>query len=217
VPERAEFQVRGDRDPDRPGAAMKKGPAPGTGFIGSIGSFTVFHRGFDIMLKRVFMALLMVVAVAGLAQTASAQYMYLDANANGVHDTGDKLSANLSPTTVDLYVRTNMNRDGSTAVCDTGPEALTINQYQINLLAVNGTVTYSGFINQQSASMPTNFGEFNPDGIRYKNGYGGGTQLAPGTYRLCTLTITGQTGTPRIDIVDLVSGSADFTGFGSAC
>src|SRR5258705_12715063 len=142
--------------------------------------------------------------------------MYLDENANGVHGQGDKLNAKSKETTVDLYVRTNMNRDGTTAVCDTGPEPLTINQYQINLLAVGGTVTYSGFINQQ-ASMPTNFGELNPDGVRYKNGFGGGTNNPAGTYRLCTITITGATDSPRIDIVDLVNGSADYTGFGSAC
>src|SRR5881396_2198537 len=176
-----------------------------------------FHRGFDIMLKRVFMALLTVVAVAGLAQTASAQYMYLDSNANGVHDTGDKLNANGTPTTVDVWVQTNTNRNGSTATCDTGTEPLTINQYQVNLLAVNGTVTYSGFINQQSATMTFGFGELNPDGVRYKKGFGGGTQLAPGNYRLCTLTITGVGQTPRIDIVDQVVGSNDFTGFGTAC
>jgi len=147
---------------------------------------------------------------------ASAQYMYLDANANGVHDAADRLNANGTPTTADLYVSTNQNRDGSTATCDTGTELLTINQYQIDLIAVGGTVTYSGFTNLQS-SMPTNFGEVNPNGIVYKNGYGGGTQNAAGTYKLATLTITGATGTPRIDIVDLVAGSADYTGFGTAC
>jgi flagellar hook capping protein FlgD/putative Ig domain-containing protein len=151
------------------------------------------------------------------AVPATAQYMYLDANANGVHDSGDRLNANGTATTVDLFVQTNTNRDGSTAVCDTGPEPLTINQYQINLLAVGGTVTYSNFINQQAATMTFAFGEFNPDGVRYKNGFGGGTQLPVGTYRLCTLTITGATGSPRIDIVDQVSGSPDFTGFGTSC
>src|SRR5882672_5808953 len=167
-------------------------------------------------MKLSLRALLIIVATAGFAQVASAQYLFLDTNGNLVHDTGDRLNANGTPTTVDLYVRTNQNRDGSLAMCDTGPEALTINQYQFNLLAVGGTVTYSGFANRQ-ALMPFSVGELNPDGVRYKNGYAGGTQLAPGTRRLCSLIITGVSGFPRIDIVDLVSGSLDFTGFGTSC
>src|SRR5216117_2192112 len=163
------------------------------------------------------LALFAAVLTLPFAIPASAQYMYLDSNANGVHDVGDRMNANGTATTADLYVITNQNRDGSTATCDTGTEPLTINQYQVNLLAVNGTVTYSGFINQQSATMTFGFGEFNPDGVRYKNGFGGGTQLAPGNYRLCTITITGVGQTPRIDIVDQVVGSNDFTGFGTAC
>jgi len=168
-------------------------------------------------MKRSLKTLLTVVAIAGFAQAANAQYMYLDANGNGVHDTADRLNANGTTTTVDLYVRTNQNRDGSPAVCDTGTEPLTINQYQINLLAIGGTVTYTNFINQQAATMTFSFGEFNPDGVRYKNGFGGLTQLAPGNYRLCTLTITGVSGSPRIDIVDYVNVTGDFTGFGTSC
>src|SRR5439155_1077260 len=60
-------------------------------------------------------------------------------------------------------------------------------------------------------------GELNPDGVRYKNGHYGIQYLPPGLFRLCTLTITGTSGTPRIDIVDLVSASTDFTGFGTQC
>src|SRR5216117_398844 len=163
------------------------------------------------------LALFAAVLTLPFAIPASAQYMYLDSNANGVHDVGDRMNANGTATTADLYVITNQNRDGSTATCDTGTEPLTINQYQINLIAVGGTVTYSGFINQQAATMTFGFGEFNPDGVRYKNGFGGGTQLAAGSYKLCTITITGVGQTPRIDIVDQVVGSNDFTGFGTAC
>jgi PKD repeat protein len=167
-------------------------------------------------MNRLLKVLLTIVAVAGFAREAGAQYMYLDTNGNGVHDTGDRLNANGTPTTVDLYVRTNQNRDGSTAVCDTGDGPLTINVYWINLMAAGGTVTYSGFVNRQP-TMTAAFGELNPDGVRYKNGFGGAPQLAPGLYRCCTLTITGMTGSPRIDIVDAVSGSPDFTGFGTSC
>jgi PKD repeat protein len=75
-------------------------------------------------------------------------------------------------------------------------------------------VAYSGFVNQ-IASFNVNFGEINLGNTRYKNGYGGPAGLPPGTYRLATLTITGLSGLPRIDIVDLIAESADFTSFGT--
>ena len=169
------------------------------------------------MWTRILTAILTIVVVTGLAREAGAQYIYLDSNGNGVHDTGDRLSANGAATTVDVYLHTNLRRDGSVAVCDVGPFGeLSINEYAINLQAVGGTVTYSGFVNRQ-ATMPTSSGELNPDGVRYKNGFYGISYQPPGIFRLCTLTITGMSGTPRIDIVDLVSGSPSFTGFGTQC
>ena len=47
-----------------------------------------------------------------LALPAYAQYMYLDSNGNGIHDSGDKMNPNGTPTTVDVYLTTNLNRDG---------------------------------------------------------------------------------------------------------
>ena len=41
--------------------------------------------------------------------------------------------------------------------------------------------------------------------------------MSPGNYRLCTITITGNTGTPAVNIVDLITGTADLTSFGSHC
>lgn len=155
------------------------------------------------------------VAVAGLAPKASAQYMYLDANGNGVHDAGDKMNGNATPTTVDVYIDTNHNRDGSDATCDSGPEALTMNSYVVEMAVVNGRATFSGFVNQQP-TMTTSFLEVSSDST-YKNGFGQQSPIAAGIYKLCTVTITGQSGAPRIDIVDLVEGTADLTSFGGDC
>src|SRR5207247_480727 len=107
------------------------------------------HRRFDIMQKRLLTMLVVIVAIAGFAQVAHAQYMYLDSNANGIHDSGDKLNANGVATTVDVFLDTAHNRNGIASVCDTGDGILSINSYLVCLAAVNGTVTYSGFINQQ--------------------------------------------------------------------
>jgi len=151
-----------------------------------------------------------------VAPAARAQYMYLDSNGNGVHDPGDQLAANGTPKTVDIWIVTNRNRDGSVATCDVDASLpLGINSYVVNLLAVNGLVTYSGFVNQ-IPQFNVSFGELDPgDGLRYKNGFGGMTGLPPGPYRLGTLTITGLSGSPRVTFVDLVTGSSDFTSFGT--
>lgn len=98
-----------------------------------------------------------VVVFAGAVPQASAQYMYLDTNGDGVHSTADDLQPNGVPTTVDVWIRTNANRDGSPALCNTQDGDLTINSYVFNLEAVDGTVTYSGFINQQP-QWTVNFG-----------------------------------------------------------
>jgi hypothetical protein len=52
--------------------------------------------------------------------------------------------------------------------------------------------------------MATNFGEVNADSVYYKNGYGGLEALDPGKYALATVTLTGLTGSPSVDIIDLI-------------
>jgi PKD repeat protein len=173
------------------------------------------------MLKRLFTAILAVVAIAGFTQVATAQYMYLDSNANGIHDAGDVLNANGTPTTVDVWMNTNHNRDGTLVECNTQDGILQANSYVVNLIAQGGTVTYSGFINRQ-ANMVTNFGQVNAGDGQYKNGQGGSADpavaLPPGgPYLIMTITITGTGGSPSILINDLNSNSPDWTSFGTAC
>ncbi|HET9251866.1 MAG TPA: putative Ig domain-containing protein, partial [Candidatus Eisenbacteria bacterium] len=168
------------------------------------------------MLKRLFTTILAVVAIAGFASVADAQYMYLDSNGDGVHSAADVMNANGTPTTVDVWLRTNLNRDGSTAVCNQADGDLTMNSYVVSFAATGGNVTYSGFINRQT-TFAVAFGEVNAGNNLYKNGFGQQAALPPGTYRLATITITGTGGTPAVDIVDIVAGSADFTSFGVQC
>ena len=166
--------------------------------------------------NRAVTALLLISALVVLAPPARAQYMYLDANGNGVHDPGDQLAPNGTPTAVDLWVVTDHNRDGSLVTCLQDPTApMTLISYVINLAAGGGAVSYGGFTNYFGS---VGFGEINPgDGIRYKNGYGSPYPLPAGTYRVCKLTITGVSGTPHVDIVDLVQGSTESTSLGSNC
>jgi len=144
---------------------------------------------------------------------ASAQYMYLDSNGDGVHTTADLVNSG-GPTTIDVWLDTQHNRDGSLAVCypDT-TQPLTINSYVFSIRTTNGTATWSGFINRQP-TMTTAFGEHSSS-TEYENGFGGITPRPAGRYFLATIVMNTQSGTPSVDIVPSVSGSFDVTSFGT--
>src|SRR6266571_5391150 len=169
------------------------------------------------MSKQILVLLMAAVAVAGLAQDASAQYMYLDSNGNGVRDAGDRMSQNGDSTLVDIWLNTNTNRDGSAAVCNMDTATpLSFNHYFINIQAVGGTVDYRDFIPR---TLPDPIpGVVDPgDGVRFGAGFSSPYYYAAGLYRLGTLTITGFTGTPQINIVDSWSASPYLTSFGTPC
>ena len=163
--------------------------------------------------NRAVTALLLIAALVAVASPAVAQYMYLDANGNGVHDSGDRLAPNGTATTVDVWLDTNHNRDGSVATCDADPtQAMALNDYYLNFQTVGGLASYSGFVTH-FGNPP--LGEFNPgDGVRYGNGLIGiFSTLPPGLHRIATLTITGSSASPQVQIVDLVSGHSQYTMF----
>jgi len=150
-----------------------------------------------------------------LAPPATAQYLYLDSNGDGAHTAADVVSPTGS-TTVDVWLDTNHNRDGSTATCVTGDGELTINSYEFILKAQHGTVTWGSFTNLMSA-FTVNLG-LASSGTDYHNGFGGGTILSPGLYHLATLTITPTTGTPNIVVASSTSLNGGYlTSFGSQC
>ncbi len=172
------------------------------------------------MLRRLLTAVSVVVAMAGFTQVATAQYMYLDSNANGIHDPGDVLNANGTATTVDVWIFTNQNRDGTIVECNVDPSLpLNMNSYVVNLRALNGSVTYANFVNGFPL-FTTAFGEANAGAGQYKNGFGGPASAAVGPggpFKICTITITGTGGTPSIIINDINTDSQDFTSFGTRC
>jgi hypothetical protein len=133
-----------------------------------------------------------------------AQYLYLDSNGNGVHDSGDRMR--VCPTEVDVWLNTAMNRDGSPATCPFGTGALSLSHYEFELQAVGGTVTWGPMTNHM-AGFGLHLGYVTGDSIDpvfYHNGWAA-TSVAdlpvPGLYRLASLTISSATGSPRIDII----------------
>ena len=156
-------------------------------------------------------------AVLGYPSTSLSQYMYLDANGDGVNTNSDVLNPIGELTIVDIYLTTNRNANGSAARCVTGSDSLNVISYCLILEAVGGSVTYSGFVNQQS-KWGVAFGESNTGDGFYKNGFGGTAPLGPGgPYLLCSLAITASEGDPGIQIVPSFAGSPERTGFGTSC
>ncbi|HET9939476.1 MAG TPA: FG-GAP-like repeat-containing protein, partial [Candidatus Eisenbacteria bacterium] len=168
------------------------------------------------MISRAWMTVaLSVLTALLLVSPAHAQYMYLDSNGDGVRSTADVVNS-AGPTTIDVWLDTAHNRDGTLAVCypDT-TQPNTIGSYVFSLRAANGTAIWSGFVNRQS-TMTVAFGEHSSS-TEYENGYGGPSLLSAGLYRLATIVLTIQSGTPSVDIVPSITGAVDVTSFGSAC
>lgn len=144
-----------------------------------------------------------------------AQYIYLDTNGDGYPTTADLLNPTGS-TTLGIWLSTDVNRDGSPAVCPTAAGDLSLRSYEVILHARNGTVAWGAFSNR-IAEFTVGAGA-QSDGTDYWNGFTGVNELPPGTYLLATLDVSMLSGTPSLDFGAATSlGPGLHTGFGSAC
>jgi hypothetical protein len=147
-------------------------------------------------LRTAFLALLSVLLSATIPSTpVRAQYMYLDANSNGVHDPGDQVNS-AGTTTVDVWLDTDTNRNGTSPTCSSGSQAFSLTGYEFCLKVIGGGVAWGTFTNQR-ASFTVQFPLFS-DSTRYHNGFGGDTPLTAGTYKLATISFTVTSGNPYV-------------------
>ncbi len=127
-------------------------------------------------------------AFLALAGPARAQYMWLDSNGDGINDATDVLNPVGVPTTVDVYLDTAYNKDGSLANCDTGDGYLSFSMYFFNVAVTNGTAAFSDFQNLQPGLTVT-FGA-DSSSTEYAHGWGAAPWNPPGTYHLARFTVT---------------------------
>lgn len=111
-----------------------------------------------------------------LVSPAQAQYMFLDSNGDGVNDDADRIDQN-GTTTLDVWVDTATNRDGSPAICDVGAGGtrLSIFSWEIVLRAVGGTIEWGPLENMLRISgIPACFASDSDttDPVWYHNGWG---------------------------------------------
>lgn len=148
-----------------------------------------------------------------LVAPASAQYVFLDTNGDGVCNSSDVLvSAN---TSVDLYFDTDHNGDGSVATCPTG-EALSIDTYEFILHVTGpGNVTWGAWTNKIS-QFTVDLGTGSSLGD-YWLGFGGATFLPAGKYKVGSFAVT-VTGEPEVFFLSQTTlSSTRLTAFGSQC
>jgi len=166
---------------------------------------TVIHptipkaRAFHGCVKGGCVGLFVTVLLAGPVQ---AQYIYLDSNGDGIHTADDRMNKS-TPTTIDIWVDTDSNRDGTPATCDFGVGAMDMSSYEFVLQSVGGTVTW-GAMSNFIAAFSNNLARDSRDTtgtVYYHNGWGSSNSQPPGLYKLASLTATVATGSPRMDIV----------------
>jgi hypothetical protein len=170
-------------------------------------------------LRRPFLLFVLLSVALGLAvPPARAQYMFLDSNGDGVHTAADVITAT-GTTNFDIWLRTDKNRDGSTATCAVESAPLTINSYEVLIVAEAGTVSWQSVANLQptmSLKIPLVPAQSSSE-IYF--GFLGGTILPPGDYKLCRVAISVGTGTPSLRIGTPPSQIHNFaqTAFGCGC
>lgn len=154
-----------------------------------------------------------VCAALSFLQNAEAQYMYLDSDGDGLSTSNDTLRVP-GTTRVDIWLSTNRNRDGSTATCPSG-QALTLNSYEFLLRAIDGTVAWGPYTNNQPV-LGISLG-LTTTPTTHRAGYIGGSTLAAGTYQLGSVNVFVISGRPRIEIAAQDSNGGFATAFGSLC
>jgi hypothetical protein len=157
--------------------------------------------------------LLLCVAVLALAVgvPASAQYMYIDENGDGVCNSDDIIDN--TTTSVDVWLATNKNRDGSDALCPTG-EDLSLISYSF-ILRSSGGLTYGTWVDAVGFGVNLGTGQAGNDRWVAR---GTGTPIPPDTYKLGTQNVTVSAGTPVLSIVTNTSAATSVrTTFGSVC
>ncbi len=173
------------------------------------------HGYFQVVRALVFLAVLLGSTAVHPTPTA-AQYMYLDANGDGVHTDADVVPMS-GAVTFDVWLVTDRNRDGSAATCAQSPGTLlNLRSYSFVLRVSNGRILFSVPVNRVATFTLPPLGSVMSQELSFFAE--GAVALPAGRYRLAS--VSGQTtlGTPLLSFAP-GSSSTPFlvTGFGSDC
>jgi len=157
-----------------------------------------------------------------------AQYMYLDANGDGVHTDADILNPTGS-THVSVWVVTNHNRDGSLQTCNSHTGAphswdtsspdpgLDIFSYDIYLVVTHGTVVWGDFDDAIGfKKLPNDAYNTRTDTQIHITRFADlGEEKPAGRYKLGSMSVSVGAGTPSIFFSPMIGW--DYSSFGTHC
>ncbi len=156
-------------------------------------------------------ALAVALALVACGPKAQAQYMFLDSDGDGRNTLDDRM-AHRGETWVDIWVRTDANRDGSRAQIGGMAGDFGLHSYHVILRAHGGTVRWGKFANRLRGAVV--FARPSSDSTEYHVSALGKRSLRPGTYRLGRVGTRVVTGLPSVSIVSCsVSDSTLVTSF----
>lgn len=165
-----------------------------------------------------------------LAPPASAQYMYLDSNGDGISTAADRLNGS-GVTRVDVWLDTAHDRNGASVSCNshTGMpsdnQPLDLFEYSITLEAVGAgaSVTWGTFADSLVYFYPLGTDLATPTATFFERVAPPSPSSPPkpqGLYKLGSIDVTVASGSPTIRIspgIPLPSYSSSYTLFGSHC
>ena len=163
--------------------------------------------------------LLAALAAFWITTPAGAQYLYMDSSGDGVCDYPFEPLVSNTSTSVDIWIDTAANLDGSPAACSTG-EPLSMTGYEIVLQAAgNGSQTAFHSWSNAIAAFTANLGSVQSDGLFRVAFYSGSTYLAPGKHKLGTVTLTYAGDCPNLGFraEAVILGTTYGTNFSSEC
>jgi hypothetical protein len=173
-----------------------------------------------------FFAIAAAVALLAVGAPARAQYLWLDTNGDGVNTAADHLAANGTPTTVDAWINTSRNKDGSTATCTSGEPDIMLqnwNAFAVHLNVTSGTAAFTGYMNRVPSfsigCVSAGRGFSTNDSTQMSVCQASGTVLNNGgtNQKMFTITVTVTSGTPSLVFVPTNSLDQNPTSFGSPC
>src|SRR5688572_28248755 len=141
------------------------------------------------------LGVLMCTQLAGIP-SASAQYMFLDTDGDGVFTSSDAYLMSRCAT-VDLYLVSNQNYDGSPAYCPEGGP-IEVFSYVVNLTAYGDAVTFTNITDQLGGGAPMLPMVIYPNALSI--GKTGFQTLPPGKHKLLSMTVTSGHGCPALTI-----------------
>ena len=165
-------------------------------------------------------------ALAALPGPVFAQYIYIDANGDGINTSADSLNA-VGPTILTIYLSTNHDKDGSLQTCNSHSAAncgatgtaqpLNIFSYQIYLSAVGGTVTWGTFTPDSSAfaTLQTQLQDTHDVEVTFAR-QPAGSISPPGLMALGKIPVTITSGSPSITFPRYPNTGLDANSFGTA-